>query len=313
MSSSVTLGTTATVAGDSGRGHRKRVHIAALSASCLILVLALYGANYYWLNVSERPHSPKHALLRPSGTIGIKLGMLGVCLFFGIYLYYFRKRWKWLSRIGSSSRWLDFHVVMGLTAPVLIAFHAAFKFRGMAGMAFWIMAAVALSGVVGRYIYAQIPRSLNNAESSWQDMEAGRGRLGQYLSSQLLFPPDVLRTAFHLPDPQRVAGMSLSAALTAMFLIDLVRPFRVAALRRRILRVSDYFGTLGGLLPSGNRELEWTIELVRKQSALRKKMLFLSRSQQVFHLWHVVHRPFSYAFVVLALIHIATAVLLGYF
>jgi hypothetical protein len=98
-----------------------------------------------------------------------------------------------------------------------------------------------------------------------------------------------------------------------MFLIDLVRPFRVAALRRRILRVSDYFGTLGGLLPSGNRELEWTIELVRKQSALRKKMLFLSRSQQVFHLWHVVHRPFSYAFVVLALIHIATAVLLGYF
>jgi len=313
MSSSVTLGTTATVAGDSGRGHRKRVHIAALSASCLILVLALYGANYYWLNVSERPHSPKHALLRPSGTIGIKLGMLGVCLFFGIYLYYFRKRWKWLSRIGSSSHWLDFHVVMGLTAPVLIAFHAAFKFRGMAGMAFWIMAAVALSGVVGRYIYAQIPRSLNNAEISWQDMEAGRGRLGQYLSSQLLFPPDVLRTAFHLPDPQRVAGMSLSAALTAMFLIDLVRPFRVAALRRRILRVSDYFGTLGGLLPSGNRELEWTIELVRKQSALRKKMLFLSRSQQVFHLWHVVHRPFSYAFVVLALIHIATAVLLGYF
>jgi hypothetical protein len=41
-------------------------------------------------------------------------------------------------------------------------------------------------------------------------------------------------------------------------------------------------------------------------------MLFLSRSQQVFNLWHIVHRPFSYAFAVLACIHIVTAILLGY-
>jgi hypothetical protein len=312
MSSSVVLGAANAVTSHPDRGHRTRLLVAALSAACLILVLALYGANYYWLSVAERPHSPKHALLRPSGTIGIKLGMLGVCLFFGIYLYYFRKRWKWLNRIGSSRHWLDFHVVLGLTAPVLIAFHAAFKFRGMAGMAFWIMAAVALSGVVGRYLYAQIPRSLNAAEFSWQELETGRARLEQNLSAQKLFTPDVLRAALRLPEPERVATMSLAAALTFMFLFDLARPLRVAALRRRVLNVGGDLRTLGGLLPSSNRELEWTIGLVRKQSALRKKMVFLSRSQQVFHLWHIVHRPFSYAFVVLALIHIAAAVLLGY-
>jgi len=312
MSSSAVLGAANAVTSHPDRGHRTRVLVAALSAVCLILVLAAYGANYYWLSVAERPHSPKHALLRPSGTIGIKLGMLGVCLFFGIYLYYFRKRWKWLNQIGSSRHWLDFHVVLGLTAPVLIAFHAAFKFRGMAGMAFWIMTAVALSGVVGRYLYAQIPRSLSAAELSWQEMETGRGRLEQSLSAQKLFTPEVLRAALRLPEPERVATMSLAAALTFMFLFDLARPLRVAALRRRVLNVGGDLRTLGGLLPSGNRELEWTIGLVRKQSALRKKMVFLARSQQVFHLWHIVHRPFSYAFVVLALIHIAAAVLLGY-
>ena len=36
-----------------------------------------------------------------------------------------------------------------------------------------------------------------------------------------------------------------------------------------------------------------------------KRVLFLSRSQKVFHLWHVVHKPFSYAFAVLALLHIS--------
>jgi hypothetical protein len=313
MSSSVALGATTAVANNPERGHRTRVLLAALSAACLILVLAVYGANYYWLSATERPHSPKHALLRPGGTIGINLGMFGVLLFSMIYLYYFRKRWKWLARIGSNRHWLDFHVVLGLTAPVVIAFHAAFKFRGMAGMAFWIMAAVALSGVVGRYLYSLIPRSLSAAEISWQELESGRSRLEQDLSSQKLFAPDVLRAALDLPSPERVGAMSLPVALTVMFFLDVARPFRVAALRRSVLHASGYLRTMGGFLPSGNRELERIVDLVQKQAALGKKMLFLSRSQQVFYLWHVVHRPFSYAFVVLAGIHIATVVLLGYF
>jgi len=45
---------------------------------------------------------------------------------------------------------------------------------------------------------------------------------------------------------------------------------------------------------------------------LAKQVLFLSRTQQVFHLWHVVHRPFSYSFVVLALIHIVVVMWLGF-
>jgi hypothetical protein len=311
--STVTLGaTTAAVASNPERGHRLRILLASVTSAAFLLLLALYGADYYWLSVAERPHSPKHALLRPSGAIGIKLGILGVVLFFMIYLYYFRKRWKWLNRIGSTRHWLDFHVVLGLTAPVLIAFHAAFKFRGMAGMAFWIMVAVALSGVVGRYFYAQIPRSLNAAELSWQEIETGRTRLEQNLSAQKLFTPEVLRAALRMPEPERVARMGLWSALGLMLILDMARPFRVAALRRRVLGFGGSLRTLGGLLSSGNRELEWSIDLVRKQSMLRKKMLFLSRSQQVFHLWHIVHRPFSYAFVVLALIHIGAAVLLGY-
>jgi hypothetical protein len=42
-------------------------------------------------------------------------------------------------------------------------------------------------------------------------------------------------------------------------------------------------------------------------------MAFLERVQQVFHLWHVVHRPFSYSFVALVAIHITVVLLLGYF
>jgi hypothetical protein len=86
----------------------------------------------------------------------------------------------------------------------------------------------------------------------------------------------------------------------------------VAALRRRVLSFGGSLAAIGGILSSQNHELERIVQIARRQAALSKRMVFLSRSQQVFQLWHIVHRPFSYAFVVLAILHIATAMLFGY-
>ena len=45
---------------------------------------------------SERPYSDKYEMLKPGGTIGLKLGILGTVLFFIIFLYAFRKLIPWL-------------------------------------------------------------------------------------------------------------------------------------------------------------------------------------------------------------------------
>jgi hypothetical protein len=312
MITHASIRTLATQAVDKERGHRRRVAAAWAVAVAFLLAIAIYGFDYYTLGTAERPFSPKHALLRPSGVIGIKLGMLGVAMFLVIYLYYFRKRIGWLGNIGTTKHWLDFHIVLGITAPIVIAFHASFKFRGIAGMAFWIMVAVALSGVVGRYLYAQIPRHLNAAELTWQELQDEQVSLSHQLASQKLFAPGELVAAFHIPDLEMVKHKSAIGALLWMFAVDLSRPFRVASLRRRVLGFGGVLLSLGGILRSSNTELERVVQAVRQQAALSKRMVFLSRTQQVFQLWHVVHRPFSYAFVVLALLHIVTAMLLGY-
>jgi hypothetical protein len=69
---------------------------------------------------------------------------------------------------------------------------------------------------------------------------------------------------------------------------------------------------LGGLRSSGHSDLERAIDLARDEASLAKRILFLSRSQQVFHLWHVIHKPFSWSFAILALIHIIVVINLGY-
>lgn len=295
------------------RGHRVRLVSGYVLAISLIVALTVYGFDYYTLSSADRPFSPKHTLLRPSGTIGVKLGFLGFAMFLMIFLYPLRKRWAWLGRQGSSRHWLDIHVLLGLSAPFIIAFHASFKFQGFAGVAFWIMLAVSLSGVIGRYLYGQIPRSLNAAELSFKELQDLQDRLAQQLAHQRLLPEADLRTLLRLPTRERVDGLFMGTALVYMVLLDLFRVFRVARLRRRALSFGQQLSTSFGLFPTSHPELERAIANAREQATMAKRILFLSRSQQVFNLWHVVHKPFSYSFAVLALVHIGVVFMMGYF
>ena len=142
MSANATVATAVTATQDPERGHRSRVAAAYFLFATLITALTVYGFDYYILDSEHRPFSPKHAALRPSGVIGIKLGILGVLMFLIIFLYPLRKRWPWLMRKGVSKHWLDYHVVLGIAAPFVIAFHSSFKFSGFAGLSFCIMFAV---------------------------------------------------------------------------------------------------------------------------------------------------------------------------
>jgi hypothetical protein len=297
---------------DPERGHRMRVFLSWMLALAMVLVIAGYGYDYYGLNAADRPFSAKHQMLRPSGSIGIKLGMFGVLLFFLIYLYPLRKKWGWLARQGNSRHWLDFHIVLGTTAPVIIAFHATFKFSNIAGMAFWSMLAVTLSGFVGRYLYSQIPRNLNAAELSMKEMQDVEESLRKQLAEQKLAFGARMETLYDLPTPQDVEHMQMLVALVYMMLIDMRRPFRLSLLRLQATGFRSWVSSFFGFRRTRDLSLERAIGIARKQSALSKRILFLSRTQQVFNMWHIIHRPFSYAFAILALIHISLALYMGY-
>jgi uncharacterized membrane protein len=312
MSISANVGTAILTREDAEKGHRLRVRLAWLLAAAVVLVIAGYGYDYYMLGAAQRPFSPKHELLRPSGTIGMKLGMLGVLLFFLIYLYPLRKKWGWLARQGNSRHWLDFHVVLGTTAPLIVAFHSSFKFGNIAGMAFWSMLAVTISGFVGRYLYSQIPRSLNAAELSLKELEEMENSMRRDLANQQLSFGRRMEAIFDLPDRKTVANTSIFAALVWMVFIDCKRPFQVALLRLHTVGFGSWLLSFCGLRATSDARLERAIVVARGQSALSKRVLFLSRTQQVFHLWHVVHRPFSYAFAILAILHIGIALYMGY-
>jgi hypothetical protein len=251
-------------------------------------------------------------LLRPSGTVGVDLGMIGVLMFFIIFLYPLRKRWGWLGRQGNSRHWLDFHVVLGTAAPIVIALHSSFKFGGIAGMAFWLMTAVTLSGFIGRYLYSQIPRSLNAAELTIKEIQDAEVQLRWNAEEKHEKIGTSLIDLFDLPTSAQVARTPILAALCWMMWLDFKRPIQISWLRLRAAGFIAWVISLFGILQTHNPELEHAISTARKQASLSKRILFLSRTKQVFNLWHVIHRPFSYSFAILAIVHIVVALGMGY-
>ncbi len=312
MSASAAVGTAILPREDAEKGHRTRVFLAWMLALAVVLVIAGYGLNYYTLSAAQRPFSPKHQLLRPSGSIGINLGMVGVLMFFLIYLYPLRKKWGWLGRMGNSRHWLDFHVVLGSAAPIIIAFHSSFKFGNIAGMAFYSMLMVTLSGFVGRYLYAHIPRGLSAAELTMKEIQEKEEALRKELAEQEATFGFRVEALSELPTPAEVAKTPMIASLLSMFLIDFKRPFKASLVRLREAGFFPWLFSCFGLFATRNQKLERAIRVAQKQASLSQSIAFLTRTQQIFQLWHVVHRPFSYAFAILAVLHIGIALFMGY-
>lgn len=293
--------------------HKVEVWLLAVFYSAVLGWTVIHGFSYYRLPLELRAYHPLNRELRPSGPVGIDLALLGVASFLGIFLYAIRKRWRTLGKVGKTKNWLDIHVVMGISAPLLITFHAGFKMRGLAGISYWIMIAVALSGIVGRYLYSQIPRRINAAELSLQEMQNMTEELTEQLQRQSLVSAEQLKPLLAVPGKETVEAMPVLFALLLMASCDLKRPFLVARIRRRALSRTEMITTLWGLLPSPEAGLEKVIDLARSRSWMATKISFLAKTHQVFHLWHVVHRPFSYSFAILVCIHVTVALLMGYF
>lgn len=148
----------------------------------MFIILGIMGMTFYNLPIEERFFHPDYALLKPSGLLGHGLGILGTLLILtGVFSYMVRKRFKTFSRIGVLKYWLEFHIFLCALGPVLILYHTSFKFGGIVSVSFWSLVIVVASGIIGRFIYLQIPRTIEGRELSLQEVQNMKDELGAEL------------------------------------------------------------------------------------------------------------------------------------
>ncbi len=103
--------------------------------------------------------------------IGYWLGIVGGVFMLMLLIYPLRKRkprWRYL---GSVPFWFRLHMVLGVGGPVLVIFHSGYQLGSLNGrVAFFSMIIVALSGLVGRYLYRSIHHGLYGKKYRFEEL-----------------------------------------------------------------------------------------------------------------------------------------------
>ncbi|MDY0220473.1 MAG: hypothetical protein RBR67_05005 [Desulfobacterium sp.] len=104
-----------------------------------------------------------------SGSLpGHLIGILGTCIMGYTLLYPFRKRV--LGKKGKQNP-LKFHIYAGLIGPSLVIIHSEHTYASWTGtLAFISMVAIVLSGLIGRYLFRKVNRSIKDQKRAITEM-----------------------------------------------------------------------------------------------------------------------------------------------
>jgi len=279
-----------------------RIYIGLFVSIIFITLILLInnGLSYYNSGIEERVFHSDHSVLKPSGTIGHGLGIIGsLSILIGVSTYMARKRYRSLSRLGLLKHWLEFHIFLCTLGPVLILFHTSFKFGGLVAVSFWSMVAVFLSGIIGRFIYIQIPRSIEGRALSLNEVREMRADLAGIIKNSYNLDDDSYNTI--LNSVKNRAGLYYNNPV--------IRYFRNRSEDRKII-LSVKKILLQNKMPKG--EYKNLLALVKQEITLNRRIERLDTMQNLFKYWHVVHQPFALVMLIIMIIHVGVTILFGY-
>jgi hypothetical protein len=257
------------------------IYRALMAITVLLVTYYLYekGHSFYDTPLEERFYHKDYQNLRASGFFGHGLGVIGTLIIaFGVWGYIYAKKTLRFEKYVRLKYLLEFHIFLCTIGPIMILFHTTFKFGGIVSIGFWSMVLVVASGVVGRYIYVQIPRTLS-----------GRALTASEIQQKLI---DILKEIGELIK----ADLNIEGILSE------------TAESNRIKSISDDINhsSIGVSAKKKARKLG------RQANTMLRRKKQLERMQKLFSYWHIFHKPFAIIMLVIVLVHIVATVLMGY-
>lgn len=245
-------------------------------------------------------------LITPEWGMGYWLGITGGVMFLMIFLYPLRKKWKRLRNLGNVKVWFNAHMIFGLLAPTIIIFHSNFQLGATnSNIALYSMLLVVISGLIGRYIYAQVHYGLFGKHADLAELsaisDATRGQLGeafgiapvlqkvleQYEQRVLDKPGNLVQSVF------RKLLIGISTWATYLHLRRRIRPLIATRARQK------------GWSQSEEREFyRKTCHTMAVHLATIRKISVLNFYERLFAGWHMVHVVFFTMLILSGLFHV---------
>jgi|CXWL01.1.fsa_nt_gi hypothetical protein len=254
-------------------------------------------ADYYLLSRGQRPLHLHHEFLRPSGRGGLSFGVVGTVLIFLNLSYLIRRQLLQFEWLGSLHNWMSFHVFTGLLGPLLIFIHSTFILRSaLASIACLALMVVVVTGLLGRYIYAHTPRSVQGKELELSDIRRSLTAYREHLK-KLGMPMEIFDKTL---TPSAPSSSGLIGEVGALFHDSRINAENYAKLHEIVMAAPELRPAAKDILELGRKyfqESQW----VARYHELRSLMSS----------WRFFHRWFAIVMLILAACHILVAVTHG--
>jgi hypothetical protein len=142
-----------------------------------------------------------------------------------------------------------------------------------------------LSGVAGRFIYNQIPKTIEGRQMTMEEVKSMKTDLAVVLHQKFNLESNTLHIVSDLMSDEN----------------DIENRKKLGYLRKVLNR---------GDLPKEDRKS--ILKMVKHEIKLTKKIARLKRMQNLFKYWHVAHMPFAVIMLIVVVIHVAVTVAFGY-
>lgn len=243
--------------------------------------------------------------ITPESGIGYWLGIIGGSLMLILLLYPLRKKVRFLNMFGKIKYWFKLHMLFGVLGPVAILFHANFSLGSTnSNVAFFSMAIVASSGLVGRYLYAKIHHGLYGRKANLKELRESLKESKDNLGNHFKLTKDVV-TQIKSSERLLLRSRNIVWATLIWPIVFIRTAWSKRSIRKSLRKAYVAAGDTKGwdkkmirsLSRNANNEVQPYIDGLYNMYGFR---VF----ESLFSLWHFLHLPLFFMLVFTGILHV---------
>lgn len=250
---------------------------------------------------------PLTSYLSPKNGLGYGLGVVGGLMLLLQSLYAIRKKVPALHFLGSVPAWFQWHIQLGVVAPVLVLIHCGFSL-GAANSTFalFAMLLVAVSGLLGRYLSTRLQRGSYGRASNLEDLLREAADIKDRGSK---LPPIMPELLSYLTSHERqilaVGGWTGPAVVIA----PLVIATRHATGQRALLDYARHAIQLSAdrhraVAKQQERFERLTFDYITRRLQAGRQVAEFRIYERLFSVWHLLHVPLFLLLIAATVLHV---------
>lgn len=238
--------------------------------------------------------------------IGYILGIIGGSMMLLLLLYPLRKSSRLMRNWGPIRFWFRMHMAFGTLGPTFILFHANFSLGSLnSTVALACMLLVALSGLVGRFLYTRIHLGLYGHKTNLQELcdiaSRSKGKLTWFndISNEFAKHQQAIEKIALTPS----RGILQSVSLWLKFIgTGWWHHWRMRRLASQALKRTAAGAGWDKTTRRHRKKLAF-IYISTYFDAAHKALVF-GFYERLFSLWHVIHLPFFIMMLLSGVVHV---------